>query len=98
MRPGRLTPENLSTAQPSSIKATSFNEAGAINPGKPKFGSSSDSDLGCFNEAGAINPGKPHDRAARNARLGDASMRPGRLTPENQFSTLRPCLKGLPLQ
>ena len=36
-----------------------------------------------FNEAGAINPGKPPGRAEDQREDEGASMRPGRLTPEN---------------
>ena len=35
MRPGRLTPENRDKSDAQRIIAESFNEAGAINPGKP---------------------------------------------------------------
>ena len=38
--------------------ARSFNEAGAINPGKPVAAALSRGDRSRFNEAGAINPGK----------------------------------------
>ena len=36
-----------------------FNEAGAINPGKPGVSVETRKQIGLFNEAGAINPGKP---------------------------------------
>ena len=36
-----------------------FNEAGAINPGKPCRSLKPKGETKCFNEAGAINPGKP---------------------------------------
>ena len=35
MRPGRLTPENPIGERPSFALQAPFNEAGAINPGKP---------------------------------------------------------------
>ena len=35
MRPGRLTPENLGIPRPKGGENPRFNEAGAINPGKP---------------------------------------------------------------
>ena len=37
MRPGRLTPENPSGRWAKSGRRTCFNEAGAINPGKPRI-------------------------------------------------------------
>ena len=39
----------------------------------------------CFNEAGAINPGKPGPSFFAALPFNLASMRPGRLTPENRF-------------
>ena len=35
MRPGQLTPENASTCCIRLFSRSRFNEAGAINPGKP---------------------------------------------------------------
>ena len=52
MRPGQLTPENAAACRTEVPAPTGFNEAGAINPGKPPRHFSR------FNEAGAINPGK----------------------------------------
>ena len=37
MRPGRLTPENLRDCQQKKWHGSCFNEAGAINPGKPLY-------------------------------------------------------------
>ena len=37
MRPGRLTPENRQQEHYRSLSIASFNEAGAINPGKPRY-------------------------------------------------------------
>ena len=39
-----------------------------------------------FNEAGAINPGKPLGPLGLSIIVDIASMRPGRLTPENPHS------------
>ena len=88
MRPGRLTPENLARHNNRAISLPiCFNEAGAINPGKPcSKAFILKSELKSFNEAGAINPGKPSRQTECRKRLLRASMRPGRLTPEN------PCL------
>ena len=85
MRPGRLTPENLAHDEMEGDGTDGFNEAGAINPGKPDpprlpvMGHSS------FNEAGAINPGKPIFQVRQKNFCWTASMRPGRLTPENRL-------------
>ena len=35
MRPGQLTPENIEAADAGVVPRHGFNEAGAINPGKP---------------------------------------------------------------
>ena len=43
MRPGRLTPENLSAGILLACGCRCFNEAGAINPGKPECAVSFDS-------------------------------------------------------
>ena len=60
MRPGRLTPENLNQRRFDQRRRPRFNEAGAINPGKPRSSNfRRRGRLQCFNEAGAINPGKP---------------------------------------
>ena len=60
MRPGRLTPENRTGGRNRAIRISRFNEAGAINPGKPsKNRPLRNRNRKCFNEAGAINPGKP---------------------------------------
>ena len=37
MRPGRLTPENAELDAVANTGQTGFNEAGAINPGKPRM-------------------------------------------------------------
>ena len=60
MRPGRLTPENQGHVRPEKSVLLSFNEAGAINPGKPSRASDFRWRKDRFNEAGAINPGKPN--------------------------------------
>ena len=36
MRPGRLTPENHAETVDAALAYLGFNEAGAINPGKPR--------------------------------------------------------------
>ena len=38
MRPGRLTPENRAVQIRRMCARSGFNEAGAINPGKPEGG------------------------------------------------------------
>ena len=82
MRPGRLTPENSLILIIVIRKRIGFNEAGAINPGKPaRDVTTSRLPIG-FNEAGAINPGKL-DGPGLLPVAAFASMRPGRLTPEN---------------
>ena len=42
MRPGQLTPENKPLPQSKPSRRTSFNEAGAINPGKHRHGDVAD--------------------------------------------------------
>ena len=59
MRPGQLTPENVKNSPRPNSARDGFNEAGAINPGKPRVISISVPFSASFNEAGAINPGKP---------------------------------------
>ena len=83
MRPGQLTPENAGVTRMRRRSTLSFNEAGAINPGKRCPSSLRGLWTGGFNEAGAINPGKPGDRRVGVGFRGRASMRPGQLTPEN---------------
>ena len=61
MRPGRLTPENGPGLSGLSSPSPGFNEAGAINPGKPRRRMSLRGSPRRFNEAGAISPGKPFD-------------------------------------
>ena len=58
MRPGQLTPENLGYKQRWLGLHFCFNEAGAINPGKPNTITDPSTGIVSFNEAGAINPGK----------------------------------------
>ena len=87
MRPGRLTPENSWPSKTLPLRCFSFNEAGAINPGKPAIAPRA-APIGIgFNEAGAINPGKPVRVGAVGIHAVAASMRPGRLTPENRAAT-----------
>ena len=58
MRPGQLTPENRTDRVQDQRVHGSFNEAGAINPGKQSGEKMSIQSHDGFNEAGAINPGK----------------------------------------
>ena len=58
MRPGQLTPENPASPQRFLPPSESFNEAGAINPGKRRASKRLRTCSRSFNEAGAINPGK----------------------------------------
>ena len=69
MRPGQLTPENIEDMALIRRYHRCFNEAGAINPGKP--GAPRRGRIPCrrFNEAGAINPGKPNPPSPRSARM-----------------------------
>ena len=82
MRPGRLTPENDGIAAYDSAPITSFNEAGAINPGKPSLGGRSRPDSPASMRPGRLTPENFSGVAAVD-QIADASMRPGRLTPEN---------------
>ena len=69
MRPGRLTPENLEGKAGTLRWCAGFNEAGAINPGKPTYSMhKAEYDRDGFNEAGAINPGKPSSLSACSSR------------------------------
>ena len=58
MRPGQLTPENRRDPCVVGRDVRRFNEAGAINPGKPRTCKCLRTWCISFNEAGAINPGK----------------------------------------
>ena len=95
MRPGQLTPENCLVGTLRSRGRRRFNEAGAINPGKPRRRNSTRPSIRRFNEAGAINPGKLLRRTQLPLPRGGASMRPGQLTPEN-CSRRRGCWFGMP--
>ena len=85
MRPGQLTPENVTTrighhaGNNASMRPGQLTPENAFQIGDVRLG------YGGFNEAGAINPGKRGavrpDREPRRA-----SMRPGQLTPENFVS------------
>ena len=66
MRPGQLTPENEVFRYRFYNSYESFNEAGAINPGKLVVAVDDDQVAVRFNEAGAINPGK---RSLASSRL-----------------------------
>ena len=48
-----------------------------------------------FNEAGAINPGKPKRRQLTPPACLRASMRPGRLTPENWIKAVSGSMPAL---
>ena len=59
MRPAQLTPENPGRRRRGGSRPRCFNEAGAINAGKPAAGSPGAWRRSSgFNEAGAINAGK----------------------------------------
>ena len=68
MRPAQLTPENRIRTKMGAEKLRRFNEAGAINAGKPSESSTSSTIVGRFNEAGAINAGKRRPRPPRSTR------------------------------
>ena len=83
MRPAQLTPENTIVFFAKHSIAPCFNEAGAINAGKPGSAAWTSSGVLGFNEAGAINAGKRQSRGHGGHEFIGASMRPAQLTPEN---------------
>ena len=84
MRPEQLTPENERLLKNSTIKSTSFNEAGAINSGKSI---SSCNSVCCVGKASMrpeqLTPENGVTRARGAVVNFAASMRPEQLTPEN---------------
>ena len=91
MRPGRLTPENLLRSKGLRSYRPRFNEAGAINPGKPSpRPNSARPDAPGFNEAGAINPGKPASDTGpgpRSRSFNEAgAINPGKPAPSSSVS------------
>ena len=88
MRPGQLTPENNEFDRRLYGTINGFNEAGAINPGKPRGGQHGVHRL----RFASMRPGQltPENvpKVERVKLGGRASMRPGQLTPEN-FSPVR---------
>ena len=80
MRPGQLTPENLAQPWRRYQAHSRFNEAGAINPGKPTRTKVKVISSNGFNEAGAINPGKPVHRTG-GFRSGDGFNEAGAINP-----------------
>ena len=89
MRPGQLTPENARRPSLRCGKAARFNEAGAINPGKPANFSGALRFLESFNEAGAINPGKRPKEVIRVAQG---------LMAFNEAGAINPGKRGAPAQ
>ena len=83
MRPGQLTPENFMSAWITAPARRCFNEAGAINPGKPNAGcAATDRAKPASMRPGQLTPENVR-KDRQDSRRGRASMRPGQLTPEN---------------
>ena len=70
MRPAQLTPENAVRGPLRRDQARRFNEAGAINAGKPTTRKAGRRTAFRFNEAGAINAGKLRRGVRRYRRCG----------------------------
>ena len=84
MRPGQLTPENRAAQGFNSRGTLCFNEAGAINPGKPaRAGSRPGARCPASMRPGQLTPENVIGRDRDGERVRKASMRPGQLTPEN---------------
>ena len=93
MRPGQLTPENGTWRGESNAFDASFNEAGAINPGKP-VGSwqFSTTDQGASMRPGQLTPENPpcirRDRSSTSRFNEAGAINPGK--PRTRFGSVRP--------
>ena len=90
MRPAQLTPENVHGAERCPLLRRHFNEAGAINAGKP-------ADRGIEAAEADATSMRPAQLTPENGRLGRresgrprTSMRPAQLTPENLLGFVQP--------
>ena len=92
MRPAQLTPENPGASRKCPRYCPGFNEAGAINAGKPLPLAPLRVDVQPASMRPAQLTPENHARGGGRKQAGLASMRPAQLTPENRH--VRPLLRG----
>ena len=99
MRPGQLTPENNELTDARLFNAAGFNEAGAINPGKPwhLYWGNAKTNMASMRPGQLTPENQKGDELMRQLKA-DASMRPGQLTPENLAAPVRNAVRCAALQ